>query len=301
MLATAGMVAAQVSPPAGSTSATPPKQVDSGISAPTDPNKVVLDINGDKMTAGQFNDMLKAFPPQVQQLANGPKRHDFIEQYIQLKLAAKEAERLNIGSTPAVREQIAIQRDNVLAGALYQDLLAKITISDADVQKYYDEHKSEYETVKAQHILIRFKGSPVPLGKDKKDLTEEEALAKAKEAQKRLLAGEDFAKVQKEMTDDTTGPLPPFSHNQMVKEFDEAAFSLPVGKISDPVKTQFGYHIIKVESHDTKTMEQAKPEIVQKLKPDAVKKQMDALRSKGNVVVDEAFFKAPAAPPATTK
>ena len=279
--------------PKAPAAATPGNPVDSGITASTDPSKVVLDINGEKMTAGQFNDLLKSFPPQVQQQASGPKRHEFAEQFIQLKIAAQEAQHENLQDSPAIKEQLAIQRDNVLAGALYQKMLADVNVSDADIQKYYDAHKSEFETVKAEHILIRFKGSAVPVGKDKKDLTDEEALAKAKEVQKRLLAGEDFAKVQKEETDDTSGPLPPFSHGQMVKEFDAAAFSLPIGKISDPVKTQFGYHIIKVISRDSKTLEQAKPEFIAKLRQEEVKKEIDALREKASVTMDENFFKAP--------
>jgi parvulin-like peptidyl-prolyl isomerase len=310
-LAATGLVSAQTSKPAtpktsqnsstpSDAAAKPAGPVDSAIAAPPDPNKVVLDIAGDKMTAGQFDEMVKSLSPQAQQMANGPQRHDFVESLIKLRLAAKEADRLGLQNKPAVKQQLEIQRDQVLMGALYQDLLANIKISDADIQKYYDEHKGDYDSVKAEHILIRFKGSAVPLGKGKKELTDEEALAKAKEVQKRLLAGEDFAKVEKEETDDTSGPLPAFTRGQMVPEFDKAAFSLPIGKVSDPVRTVFGYHIIKVISRDQKTMEQAKTEIVAKLRPELAKKEIEDLRGKGSVTMDEAFFKAPAsgAPPA---
>ncbi len=300
-LAASGLISAQTpkpatpsqtsSAPAGG-NAKPAGPVDSAIAAPVDPNKVVLDVGGDKMTAAQFDEFVKAFPPQVQQMASGPQRHDFVEKIIQIKLAAKEASRQGLDARPVVKQQLAFERDQVLAGALFQDMLANMKISDADVQKYYDEHKADFETVKADHILIRFKGSAVPLGKGKKELTEEEALVKAKEVQKRLAAGEDFAKVEKEETDDTSGPLPQFTHGQMVKEFDQVAFSLPVGKVSDPVKTVFGYHIIKVISRDTKTMEQARPDIVAKIRPEVAKKEMDDLRAKGNVTMDENFFKA---------
>ncbi len=282
-------------PASSDASPKPGAPVDSAIAAPTDPNKVVLDVNGQKMTAAQFDEMVKGFPPQVQQMANGPQRHEFVEQIIRVILVSKEAENRGLDKKPSVQQQLTFQREQVLAGAMYQDMVTNLKVSDADVQKYYDEHKAEFETAKADHILIRFKGSAVPLGKGKKELTEEEALAKAKEVQKRLLAGEDFAKVQKEETDDTSGPLPQFTHGQMVKEFDQAAFSLPIGKVSDPVKTVFGYHIIKVISRDTKTMDQAKAEIMGKLRPELVKKEVDDLRAKGNVTMDENFFKTPGA------
>ena len=299
-LAFTGLLGAQtpapVTPKTSTASPTSAGPVNSGIAAPVDPNKVVLSIDGDNMTAAQFDNMIKAFPPQVQAAAKGPQRHTFIEQYVQLIVAAKEAERLNLQAKPEVKQQISIQRDNVLAGALYQDMLANVKVSDADVQKYYDDHKNEFETAKAHHVLIRFKGSPVPLGKDKKELTEDEALAKAKEVQKRLLAGEDFAKVATAESDDTSsqgGDLNEFKHGQMVGEFDKAVFSLPVGKISDPIKTQFGYHIIRVDSRTTKTLAEVKPDIEKKLRPELAKKEMDDLKVKEKVVIDEAFFTPP--------
>src|SRR4030095_104336 len=92
--------------------------------------------------------------------------------------------------------------------------------AEADGQKYYDAHKGEYEKIKARHILIRFKGSPVPAG-EKKDLTEEEALAKTKALRARIVGGEDFATIAKAESDDTGsgaagGSLDFFGPGQMV-------------------------------------------------------------------------------------
>ncbi len=312
MLAAAGVVSAQVTAtpsPAQSpqpsaapshsspASAGPAAPVVPGITATTDPDKVVLNIDGDKMTARQFDEMIKAFPPQIQQAANGPQRHQFIEQYVQLKLAAKEAEKRNLESKPEVKQQLSIQHDNVLAQALYQDLSANIKVSDAEIQKYYDDHKKDYETAKAHHVLIAFKGSPVT-PKDKKELTDAEALAKAQAVQKRLLAGEDIATVAKEVSDDTsspTGDLGTFSHGQMVPAFDAAVFSLPIGKVSDPVKTNFGYHVIRVDSRESKPLSEVRAQIEPKVRQEMAKKEMDDLRSKNTVMIDDAFFK-PAGP-----
>ncbi len=277
-------------------SAGPPASTNSGITAPTDPNKVVLSVNGETMTAAQFDKFTSAFPPQLQAALRGPQRRTFVDQYVQLLIASKEAEKLGLDKKPEVHQQIQIQTDQVLANALYQHYSSDVKITEADIEKYYQDHKSEFETAKAHHILIRFKGSPVPLGKDKKELTDEEALAKAKEVQKRLLAGEDFEKVAKEVSDDTSGKggdLGVVKHGAMVKEFDEAVFTLPVGKISDPVKTQFGYHIIRVDSREEKPLSEVKAEIETKLRPELAKKEMDALKTKANVTIDEQFFTPP--------
>lgn len=315
LLAVAGLVCAQTPPPAASPkpstgapasdSASAPKAatpIPSGITAPPDPNKVVLTIGPDKVTVAQYEEIVKSLPPQYQQAANGPQKRSFVDYYVRVRVMSEEAQRLGLDKKPSVADQIAFQRNNILAQALFQDLESNTKVSDADIQKYYDEHKGEFETVTAQHILIATKDSPALKGKPgKAGLSDEEALAKAKEVQKRLLAGEDFAKVSKETSDDQM-PLPPFTHNQMVKEFDDAAFSLPIGKISDPVKTPFGYHVIKVEKRETKTLEQAKPQIEQKLRPQMAQKAMEELVTKQNVVVDDSYFGAPLpprTPPAT--
>jgi len=262
---------------------------------PTDPNQVILTIGDEKMTLGQYNALIETLPAQYQTEARGPKKRQIAERLAQLRIMSKEAEKRNIDKMPAVRQQLAFQRENILANALYQDFAKNAKIDDATARKYYDDHKSDYETASGRHILIRYKGSPVPLRPNTKDLTEEEALAKAQDVRKKLEAGADFATVAKAESDDTGsgangGDLGTFKHGQMVPAFEQAAFALPVGKLSDPVKTQFGYHLIKLEKKEAKTFEEAKPEIADKLGPDMAKKQADELRNASKVTFDESFF-----------
>ncbi|PKM79529.1 MAG: foldase [Firmicutes bacterium HGW-Firmicutes-14] len=111
----------------------------------------------------------------------------------------------------------------------------RVKITDEEIKEYFDENKAQFaqeKQVKASHILVE---------------TEE----KANEIKKKLDDGEDFAKLAKENSNDTQnkdsgGDLGFFGSGQMVKEFEDAAFTLKVGEISAPVKTEFGYHIIKV-------------------------------------------------------
>ena len=74
------------------------------------------------------------------------------------------------------------------------------------------------------------------------------------------------------------GDLGIFRHGQMVAPFDKAAFSIPVGQLSEPVKSQFGYHLIKITSRTTKTFEEAKPEIEKQLKPTMAKEALEKIR-----------------------
>ena len=135
--------------------------------------------------------------------ATGPNRRKLAEQLAEVKAMAQEARRRKIDQDPHVKQLVTLQTDNALAGALYKNIQAGAKTDDTAVHAYYDSHKSEFEQIKARHILIRFQGSPVPLRDGQKDLTEADALAKAQTIRKKLVDGSDFAAMAKAESDDT--------------------------------------------------------------------------------------------------
>lgn len=228
-------------------------------------------------------------------MARGPGKRQFAEQLVQVKLLAEEAEKTKVADEPKVRDEVAFQRENLLAGAMFQHLQENVKVSDADVQKYYDQHKSEFEVLKARHILIRVKGAPMQAIPGKPELTDDEAKAKAEEIRKRLLAGEDFATVAKAESDDkgsgaNGGDLGDFHKGMMVPQFEQAAFAAKIGEVTEPVKTPFGYHLIKVESHTTRPLAEVKPEIEKKLRPELARQEIDSMRKTATVQLDDSFF-----------
>ena len=265
------------------------------------PETVVITVGAEKITAAEFDRMIDMIPEQYRNQMRTTGRRQFAENIIRLKVMAQEAHRRKIDETPAYKSQLAFQAEQVLAQQFYQDLSKTAKADEETARKYYEDHKGDYLQVKARHILIRSKGSPVPLKKDAKELTDEEALAKAKEIRKKLVDGADFAELAKAESDDAGsgangGDLGTFGHGRMVPAFEEVAFKIPVGEISEPVKSQFGYHIIKVETRQEKTFTEVRPEIERKLDADAVKKAMDDLRAATPVVMNEEYF-GPATPP----
>ena len=169
----------------------------------------------------------------------GPARDTYIVDYLtDLRIVAKQADKDKMGEGPEFAKKLAYFRDK----ALMESLLSKSTkaaITEDAMRKVYDDaaskQKSEPE-VHARHILLP---------------TEDEA----KTALKRVQDGEDFAKVATELSKDPGsqgGDLGFFTKDKMVPEFADVAFKMDVGKISDPVKSQFGWHIIKVEEKRTK-------------------------------------------------
>ena len=256
-------------------------------------------MGGQKITAAQLNAMIESLPEQYRANAQGPGRRDFAENLARLKALSDEARRRGIDKTPAYQAQLAFQADNLLGGLLYSELLKSVEVPDSEARAYYEKVKKEFERVQARHILIRFQGSPVPVRPGQPDLSEQEAFAKAQVLRKKLQAGADFAVVAKAESDDTGsgangGELGLFRRGQMVPSFEDAAFTLPEGQLSEPVRSQFGYHLIQVEKKETKTFEEVRPDMVRRARPELAKKAVDELRKQVTVTMDpEYYFEQP--------
>ncbi|MBO8164878.1 MAG: peptidylprolyl isomerase [Brevibacillus sp.] len=126
-------------------------------------------------------------------------------------------------------------------------------ISDEELKQRYDQaDKAAFTTASVRHILV-----------STENRSDEEALQLARDLAKRLKEGEDFAKLAKEHSDDpgskdTGGLYEDANVNNWVPEFKQAALTLPIGEISDPVKTDYGYHVMKVEKRTVQSFDEAK-------------------------------------------
>lgn len=170
-------------------------------------------------------------------------------------------------------------------------------ISESEMKKYYEENKDDFytDTVTASHILLKTQDDN---GKELSAEKKKEAKKKAQEALDKVKSGEDFAQVAKEYSEDSSaangGELGTFGRGQMVTEFENAAFAMKDGEISDIVETQYGYHIIKVtkrvdkqESYDevkdqikSTLASQKYTEYVEKLKKDStIEQKEDVVKS----------------------
>jgi peptidyl-prolyl cis-trans isomerase D len=145
---------------------------------------------------------------------------------------------------------------------------AQVKVSEEEIKEYYDEYIDtfrEKKQVKARHILFK-------LAENASQEEEEKVKQKAAEVLKKAKEGENFAELAKKYSEGPTakdgGDLGYFSQNQMVKPFEEAAFKLKKGEVSDLVRTSFGYHIIKAEDVKearTKSLEEVKGQILAKM------------------------------------
>ncbi len=240
--------------------------------APADPNAVVAIVNGEKLTEREVQFALEELEPN-----SGPvddqKREEIIGFLINAKLVAKAAQEAKMAEGPEYEARLEFLRQRVLM----QSFLAKAgkeAVNDEAIKKVFDETVKEMkpeEEIRARHVLVE---------------TEEEA----KKVAGRIAAGEDFAVIAKEVSKDPGsgaegGDLGYFTKGSMVPEFGEAAEKLEIGKVSDPVKSQFGWHIIKVEDKRTKPLPkledvrgQIEEYVSRRAQQEAVKKLLDAAK-----------------------
>jgi peptidyl-prolyl cis-trans isomerase C len=271
---------------------------------------VVFTAGAAKMTRSEFETLVKNLPDSIRGQIGGDTpeaRRRFAEQLGEVILYANEARKRGLDSTPTAKAQVFLQEQSLLAGLLYQKILEANKPAEEASKAWFDAHKSDYEQAKARHILIRFRGSRVPLKPNQQDLSEEDALVRTKAIRERLVKGEDFAAVAKAESDDAGsgaqgGDLGVFGRGRMVPVFDEAAFALPVGEVSQPVKSPFGWHLIQVQDRTVRNFTEVKAEIDKRLQTENAQKAMQAFKSSTRPVLDETYFgpPAPAGGPANT-
>jgi peptidyl-prolyl cis-trans isomerase C len=230
---------------------------------------------------------------QIPPMSADAKRDYLVQFMADLILVSKDAEAKKMGDNADFKHRMEIERRKMLMSELLQQV-AKQALTDAAMHKVYDEAVKglgQQQEVHARHILIR-----APAGEEKASKAAED---KIKAVIARLNKGEDFAKVASEVTEDPSGKanggdLGYFTKEQMVPEFANVAFALDKGKISGPVKTQFGWHVIKVEDKRMKTppkFEEVKGQIEQFVARKAQADLVTKLRAEAKV---EKFYKTEA-------
>jgi foldase protein PrsA len=173
-----------------------------------------------------------------------------------------------------------------------------LKISENDLNKYYNDNKEEFrkEEVKASHILISTQDAE---GKPLADKEKAEKKKKAEDILAKVKAGEDFAKLAKENSDDPGsakdgGDLGAFfGRGVMVPEFEDAAFSLEKGKISDLVESQYGYHIIKVidKINEINPFPEVKDQIKKNIEQEKFNEHINELQKKAKIEKNEDVLK----------
>jgi len=263
-----------------------------------DPDKVLLEIGDIKITARQLDALVDVYPENTQVFARGPGREQFADTIVRMVVLAQEAQKRKLDQTEKFKEQLRFSQYNLLASTLSSSLPSQVNADDLVLRKYFEDHRCEFQNWKARHVVVRSKGSQLPVRAGQGDLTEEEALARAQDLRKRLAAGADFSELARQESDDPSsgtngGDMGQIRHGQIIPSLEEALCSMNAGEISQPIKTTFGYHVIRLDSKEAKTFEELKPMLEQKYRADAAKKYIDDLIAKTKVVKNPEYYAPP--------
>ncbi len=252
-----------------------------------DKDAVVATVNGSEIHESQLREIVASLPPQVQGQAT---IRQLAEYAVNNKLVTDDARKEGLGNDPELKKALKLAEEQLLRQA-WAKKRASAPISDDVLKKRYDELIVGYkpqEEVRAHHILVE---------------TEDQAKAIIAD----LRSGGSFEDIAKAKSKDPSaakngGDLGFFSKGQMVPEFADAAYALKIGEVtSQPVKSQFGFHVIRVDEKRMSTapaFADAKEDVRRQVAQQAVQDQLKALRDKAKVDIKVSDAPPPAAAPA---
>lgn len=199
--------------------------------------EILATIGGEPITQEEFDLFLQNVPAEQRGYLNHPQaRQHYLEQMITMRLFTKEGEELKLEETDEFKKIMEGARKDILSQMAMSEALKGVQVTEEEARAYYEADSSQFmkpETVSAKHILMD---------------SEEKILSVKEEIEKGEKTFEDAAKEYSTCPSNARGgDLGEFGKGQMVAEFEQAAFAGEIGAVIGPVKTQFGYHLIKVE------------------------------------------------------
>ena len=252
-------------------------------------SKVLVTIDNDKMTVQEFNKELDKIPVNMKMLvATQSGKKSYLDKLVVKKLLLREAGKEKMDTEKEFQERLADIKDQLLIESLLKKkIAADAKISDDDLKKYYEANKESFKRereISTRHILLK---------------TEEEA----KQVQGKLIKGEDFIELAKKYSIDpnagaTGGEIGFHPKGSLVPEYEAAAFKLTkVGQVSGIIKTQFGYHIIRLEGTKPpsyvpfdEVKDFIKQKILQEKQSELLEKYIDSLKKSAKITINEALL-----------
>lgn len=258
--------------------------------AKKDDGKVLATIDDQKITLDEFNKELDKIPMNMKMLvASESGKKNYLDRLVVKKLLLREVSKEKIENDKEFQERFNDIKEQLLIEALLKKkITAQTQMSEDDLKKYYEEHKEDFKKdreLNTRHILLK---------------TEEEA----KQVQAKLQKGEDFTELAKKYSIDpnvrqTGGEIGFQPKGSLIPEFENAAHKLTkVGQVSGIVKTQFGYHIIRLEGVKPPSyvpLEEVKDFIKQKnaqeKQKEVLEKYLEELKKNSKITINEALLK----------
>lgn len=251
--------------------------------------QVVAEVNGSTITTGEFNREMKNLPEYLKGMAASPEgRKEMLDTMVIRELILQQAAKDGLDKGPEIEEKLQDLRKRLVVEAyLKKKIESDANISDAELKKFYDQNIDKFKTgeqIRASHILVK---------------TEKEA----RDVQAQLKAGKSFEELAKKYSVDSSaskgGDLGWFGKGSMVPVFEKAALALKEGQVSDVVKSDFGFHLIKLTGKRPagarpfeEVKEQIKAAIMPSKQQEIFQKVRDDLKKSAKINIKEDVLKS---------
>jgi peptidyl-prolyl cis-trans isomerase C len=237
-----------------------------------DETQIAVFEDGTKLTMGDFKKLYGSLPPENQQMALRD-RQMFLQQWGLMRKLSQMAEKQKLDQQSPIKDSLEYYRMMILSQAKLNEQMASTTVDPGEIVKYYDVNKDKYKLVKVKAIYISFSDDPPePKSKAKKQLTEAQAKTKATALLAKIRGGADFVALVRENSDDETSRakdgdfITLRSSDNVPEAVRTAVFALKKGEVSEPVRQQNGYYLLRADDVTYRPLSQVRDEIFSELK-----------------------------------
>lgn len=242
-------------------------------------NKVLALVDGKEITMDDYAIFMNSLAPEVRNYFSKESiSREIVDELVGQKLLYIDAIKNNMDKEEDFLKVLEKSKETLLNSYALGKLLQSVDVTEDEIQKFYEDNKAnlgEMESVNASHILVS-------------------DIEKAEKLYEKIKSGDNFEDLAKKYStcpsSENGGNLGYFTRGQMVKEFDEKVFDMKVGEISEPIKTQFGYHIIKLndkKESKEKTLEEVKEkihlEVKRRKEQEVYREKLNSLRNKHKI------------------
>lgn len=269
---------------------------------PVSPDTVVAEVNGKKFTAAEIDKMIAALPPQYQQAAHSQPQ--ILSQVFLMQRLAEDALKAGLDQKAPFKDQLEMQRMQVLSTAELSDVNNTMQITEAEEQKYYKDNPDKFKEVKVRVINVAFnptssKAAPTD---DKKIVTEAEAKAKIEDLAKQIQGGADFGKLARDLSDDKASAAKDGDFGVVKQDssyppaIKTAVFALKQGELSAPIRQPNGFYLIRAEEINQQPFNEALITIIQAVKQAKYQEWLKGMQAQYSVKIENPAYFAPRAP-----
>jgi peptidyl-prolyl cis-trans isomerase C len=251
--------------------------------------KIVMHVNGEPITENEFVAFAENAPQEQRPmlLSTGEGRRLLANELVKLKALEQEAQRLGVANEPEVRTQLAMVRAQIMAGRALERLVKNKV--EENVKKAYEQERAN--TISLRHVLVAYQGGQIP-PREGNAGTADEAMNKARQIAARIRGGAEFGAVARETSDDQQtaangGSLGATRREMLPPDVAAAVSKLQPGQVSDPVRTQFGVHVFRI---DAPSLDDLRPALTRQAQQQAVEDTVAKLQKEAKVQYDDKYF-----------